>query len=142
MWIGEAADRAGVEASAIRFYEQSGVLPEPDRTNSGYRDYTDEEVDLIRFVRRARSLEIPLEDIRQIVDLRTHGEAPCQVVRQVMARESRAIETRIRELEELRAELLRLQEMAGEFSDNWPDGPCVCHLVEAEPAGRRAERSS
>lgn len=133
MQIGEAAARAGVEASAIRFYEQAGVLPAPERTASGYRDYTLDEVDLIRFVRRARSLGIPLEDVRQIVELRTRGEAPCGVVRRVMAREAAAIESRIRELEELRAELERLQRRAEEISDVWPEGPCVCHLVEAEP---------
>ncbi|MBW3667084.1 MAG: MerR family transcriptional regulator [Actinobacteria bacterium] len=132
MRIGEAAALAGLEPSTIRFYEQSGVLPAPERMASGYRDYTDEEVDLIRFVRRIRRLEIPLEDVRQIVELRNRGEAPCAVVREVMAREAAAIKSRIRELQELHGELERLQAKAGEFIDVWPQGPSVCQLVEAE----------
>jgi DNA-binding transcriptional MerR regulator len=134
MRIGEVALEAGLEASAIRFYEQRGVLPEPERTKSGYRSYHENDVDLIRFVKRARSLGIPLDDVRQIVDMRTNGEAPCQVVRQVMARETAAIETRIAGLQDLREELLRLQALADEVGDDWPDGACVCHIVESTTA--------
>ncbi|HEX6301231.1 MAG TPA: MerR family transcriptional regulator [Acidimicrobiia bacterium] len=139
MRIGEAAALADVETSAIRFYEQSGVLPAPERTAAGYRDYTDEQVDLIRFVRRNRSLEIPLDDIRQMVELRIRGEAPCGVVRKVMAPEAAAIDSRIRELQELRAELKRLQTKAAEITDVWPEGPCVCHLVEAESGSKQED---
>ncbi len=131
MRIGEAAAKAGVEASAIRFYEGSGVLPEPERTDSGYRVYHDDQVDLIRFVKRARSLGIPLDDVRQIVDLRTQGQAPCDVVRTVIAREATDIETRITELQGLRRELLRLQALAEKVTDDWPGGSCVCHIVES-----------
>ena len=131
MRIGEAAREAGVESSAIRFYEGSGVLPEPERTDSGYRVYRDDQVDLIRFVKRARSLGIPLDDVRQIVDLRTRGQAPCDVVRTVIRREAADIETRITELQGLRQELLRLQALAEEVTDDWPAGSCVCHIVES-----------
>ncbi len=131
MRIGEAAREAGVESSAIRFYEGSGVLPEPERTDSGYRVYHDDQVDLIRFVKRARSLGIPLDDVRQIVGLRTQGQAPCEVVRTVIRREAADIEIRIAELQGLRQELLRLQVMAEEVTDDWPAGSCVCHIVES-----------
>jgi DNA-binding transcriptional MerR regulator len=131
MRIGEAAAITGLEASAIRFYEQQGVLPTPRRTRSGYRSYDDADVELLGFVKRARSLEIPLDDIRQIVELRNGGQAPCAVVRTVIAREAATIETRIAALEDLRRELFRLQELAEEVVDDWPDGACVCHIVES-----------
>ena len=131
MRIGEAAARAGVEASAIRFYEGNGVLPAPERSESGYRLYGEDQVDLIRFVKRARSLEIPLDDIRQIVELRTGGQAPCAVVRTVIARQAAAIDARIAELEDLRREMTRLQQLAEQVADDWPDGACVCHIVES-----------
>ena len=131
MRIGEAAARAGVEASAIRFYEGNGVLPAPERSDSGYRLYGEDQVDLIRFVKRARSLEIPLDDIRQIVELRTGGQAPCAVVRTVIARQAAAIDARIAELEDLRREMTRLQGLAEQVADDWPDGACVCHIVES-----------
>ncbi len=132
MRIGEAAKATGLEATAIRFYEKQGVLPGPGRTDSGYRDYTQADVDLLRFVRRARSLEIPLDDVREIVGLRINDQAPCDVVRKVMAREMAAIESRINELEGLRDELARLQMKADEVGDDWPGGACVCPIVEAD----------
>ena len=132
MRIGEAAKAAGLEATAIRFYEKQGVLPHPERTDSGYRDYADEDVELLRFVRRARSLEIPLDDVRQIVELRTRGQAPCEVVRRVMTREAATIDARIAELQELRDELKQLRGLADRVADDWPGGDCVCHIVEAE----------
>ena len=131
MRIGDAAAEAGLGATAIRFYEKQGVLPGPERTDSGYRDYSDEDVDLLRFVRRARNLEIPLDDVRQIVELRTRGQVPCEVVRRVIAREATAIESRIAELQVLRDEFMRLQQLAEEVADDWPSGDCVCHIVEA-----------
>ena len=133
MRIGEAAAIAGLEASAIRFYEQQRVLPEPSRTESGYRAYGESEVELIRFVRRVRSLGVPLDDVREIVELRTRGQAPCEVVRKVMAREAVAIEARIAELQAMRHELIRLQALAEQEADDWPGGSCVCHIVEAAP---------
>ncbi len=131
MRIGEAAAEVGLDASTIRFYESAGLLPEPARTPAGYRDYGGENLDLMRFVKRARGLEIPLADIRQIVELRNRGQAPCRVVRDVIDREAVMIDARIEELKQLRAELRRLQKLAAEVADDWPSGACVCHVVES-----------
>ena len=134
MRIGEAAAEAGLEPTAIRFYEKHGVLPRPERTESGYRDYTDTDVALLRFVRRARSLGIPLDDVREIVELRIRGQAPCDVVRHAMTREAALIDSRIEELHALRDELLRLRELADQVADDWPGGDCVCHIVDSTTA--------
>lgn len=129
MRIGQAADRASIEPSAIRFYESAGVLPEPARTHSGYRAYTETDVELMRFVRRLRALELPLDDVREIVRLRVSGEAPCQPVRQAIAREANAVDDRISELIRLRSELGSLQERMQTVVDEWPNS-CVCHVIE------------
>ncbi|GBE25684.1 HTH-type transcriptional regulator HmrR [bacterium BMS3Bbin02] len=137
MRIGEAAEKAGLGATAIRFYEKEGVLPAPGRTASGYRDYTDADVSVLRFVRRARSLEIPLDDIREIVDLRTRGQAPCDVVRSVIAREAATIDARIEELQMLREELAQLSEVADKAVETLQGGDCVCHIIDVETAASR-----
>lgn len=133
MKIGEAARRSGVEASAIRFYESVGVLPEPVRTEAGYREYSGDDVELLSFVRRLRSLELPLDDVGEIVGLRTRGEAPCQAVREAIGREVTAIEARMEDLRRVSQDLARLQESAAGLVDEWP-GSCVCHVLEQTTA--------
>lgn len=133
MKIGEAARRSDLTASAIRFYEDSGLLPAPVRSSSGYRDYDESDVELLRFVRRLRSLELPLDDIQGIVNLRSRGEAPCQPVREAIDREAAAIEARIEDLSRLRDELEHLQNESAGVIDDWPNS-CVCHVVTASGA--------
>ena len=134
MRIGEAARLSGLEASAIRFYETGGIVPMPKRTGAGYRDYTADDVELLRFVRRLRSLEMPLDDVREIVGLRADGQAPCATVRSALAREAAAIDQRIEDLGRLRDELARLQTAAGQITDDWPT-TCVCHVLEPATIG-------
>jgi len=133
MRIGEVAGSVGVETSAIRYYESIGVLPEPDRTQSGYRSYSDADVGRMRFVTLARSLGVGLDDIRQILALRDEGEAPCGYVRGVLDRQVVAVKQRIEQLEELSVELDRLQRAARSLPDTSASDPCVCHLLQ--PAG-------
>jgi DNA-binding transcriptional MerR regulator len=118
-----------MEPSAIRFYESAGVLPAPTRSEAGYRVYGETEIELMRFVRRLRALELPLDDIREIVRLRVSGEAPCQPVRDAIAREAHAVDDRIEELTRLRTELRSLQKRMHSIVDEWPDS-CVCHVIE------------
>lgn len=129
MRIGEAAHLAGLEASAIRFYEAQGIVPVPRRTGAGYRDYSADDLELLRFVQRLRSLELPLDDVREIVGLRAVGRAPCATVRTALAREAAAIDQRIEDLRRLRDELARLRTAADQIDDDWPTS-CVCHALE------------
>ena len=133
MRIGEVGAVVGVEASAIRYYESAGVLPEPERTASGYRTYAPEDVERLRFVTLARSLGVGLDDIRQILGLRDQGEAPCSYVRGVLDDQVDAVKERISQLEDLSAELKRLQRVARTLPDTGSDDPCVCHILQ--PAG-------
>lgn len=129
MHIGEVARTVGLEASAIRYYETHGIVPPPERTPAGYRDYGADDVELLRFIRRLRSLELPLDDVREIVSLRTDGQPPCTQVRGAIAREAAAIDQRIDDLVRLRDELTRLQTQANKIRDDWPTS-CVCHVLE------------
>ena len=133
--IGDAAERTGLAPSAIRYYENSGVLPEAERTDSGYREYDDDDVDLLRFVARLRALEFPLSDVREIVALRRDGKAPCAAVRETISRETAAIETRIGDLQRLEKELRALEAEAKDLPDNWPTA-CVCNVLDPQSAMR------
>jgi len=130
MRIGEVAAAVRVETSTIRYYESIGVLPEPDRTASGYRSYTEADVERMRFVMLARSLGVGLDDIRQILGLRDNGEAPCGYVRGVLDRQVDAVRERIEQLEALAAELDRLQDAARTLPDTGSNDPCICHILQ------------
>ncbi len=80
MRIGELARQSGVPATALRYYEQLGLLPEPGRTESGYRVYGEEAVDRLAFIRAAQAVGLTLAEVRQVLGVRDAGEAPCRVV--------------------------------------------------------------
>jgi DNA-binding transcriptional MerR regulator len=128
--IGEVGNAVGVDPPTIRYYESVGVLPEPERTPSGYRAYSSADVGRLRFVTLARSLGIGLDDIRQILGLRDHGEAPCAYVRGVLDRQVDAVDERIVQLQALSEELRRLQRAAKTLPDIGAEDPCVCHILE------------
>jgi len=133
MRIGELGTAVGIDPPTIRYYESVGVLPEPGRTESGYRNYSQADVERLRFVSLARSLGVGLDDIRQILGLRDQGEAPCGYVRGVLDRQVDAVKERISQLEDLSAELEKLQRVARTLPDTDLDDPCVCHILQ--PSG-------
>ena len=69
MNIGQAAKASGVSAKMIRYYEQTGLIPAADRTDSGYRDYSDIDVHMLRFIRRARDLGFSVAEIGDLLNL-------------------------------------------------------------------------
>lgn len=131
MRIGEVAKVVGVDPPTIRYYESVGVLPEPDRTDSGYRAYSAADVERLRFVASARSLGVGLDDIRAILGLRDRGQAPCGYVRGVLDRQVDAVGEQIRRLEALLGELRRLQRLAGTLSDIGTEDPGVCPILQS-----------
>lgn len=130
MRIGELAESTGVEPPTIRYYESVGVLPSPDRTQAGYRDYVPADEKRLRFVTLTRSLGLALDDIREILALRDRGEAPCGYVRQLLDRQVSDTEERIGQLEDLAGELRRLRSLASTLPDLGSNDPCVCHILE------------
>lgn len=75
-----------VSANAIRLYETRGILPAAERTEAGYRTYANDDVEILRFVRRARALGLRLDEIRRIVDLQRQGAQPCGTVIELLER--------------------------------------------------------
>ena len=108
MKIGELAAAAGVNPKTIRYYESIGVLPEPARTGSGYRDYDESFIDRLTFIRSAQRLGVTLDEVREILALRERGEAPCGYVRGVLEAQLEGIGQRIRELHLLEEQLKKI----------------------------------
>lgn len=108
MWISELAERAGVAARTVRFYEEQGLLRKPERTQAGYREYDVATVDRLLFIKSAKSLGLTLADIGRVLELADTGERPCGRVESLVNGKVAEIDQRIEELQILRARLRSL----------------------------------
>lgn len=106
--VGEAAKAAGVTTRAVRLYEAKGLVPEPLRTNSGYRLFTDEDVETLAFVRRARSLGLSLDSIGEIMQIAKNG-APCDRTRSLLDQRVAQIDATMEDLRRLRETIVAAQ---------------------------------
>jgi DNA-binding transcriptional MerR regulator len=134
MRIGELAHQVGTNTKTIRFYEAQGLLPEPARTPSGYRDYGDEFVERLEFIRRGQAAGLSLREIAQIVAISDRGEAPCAHVRQLLADRREQVREGIAELEQLDEHLSALLEQKYRKSTEH-DRAAVCWILEATQPG-------
>ncbi len=107
MRIGEAAAASGCHFETIRYYERVGVLPRTDRRDNGYRDYTPEDVDKLRFVTRGRELGFSLDDIRSLLRLAGNSRMSCAEADRVARRHLVDVRLRIAELRRIAQELER-----------------------------------
>ncbi len=127
MRIGELARRTGVPPKTLRFYESSGLIPPPPRTPSGYRDYPDECVERVRFVKTAQAAGFTLAEIRGILAHSDRGERPCGAVKRLIALRMEEVERKLKALEETRA---RLAELArGARSRTCRPGDRFCRII-------------
>ncbi|MEO3750012.1 heavy metal-responsive transcriptional regulator [Streptomyces sp. B6B3] len=98
MRIGTLAHSAGVTTKTIRFYERSGLLPEPPRTPSGYRDYPPESAERLEFIRAAQAAGLSLREIRLVLRVRDGGVPHCASTAELLAAQLRRVEQRILDL--------------------------------------------
>lgn len=101
----ELAQLTGVSTDTLRHYERKGVLGIPARSQGGYRLYPPEAVGRVRLVRRALAIGFTLHDLGAALSERERGGAPCRNVRALVAERLAELETRLRDLVELRDEL-------------------------------------
>lgn len=126
MRTSELAGRAGVNAETLRYYERRGLLREPPRTTSGYRDYPSAAVELLRFIKRAQELGFTLDEVEELLHLDAGGPESCDAAR-VLAEARRAdLEARI-------ADLQRMSNSLGELvaTCERPRTDRSCALLEA-----------
>lgn len=112
MRTGEAAAAAGMTAKTLRFYEESGLLPAAKRSSNGYRDYSQESVTRLEFIRRGQAAGLALAQIREILALRDAGETPCTHVQELLAEQLADVDDQITELMALRSAVAGLHASA------------------------------
>jgi MerR family transcriptional regulator, mercuric resistance operon regulatory protein len=102
MRTGEVAGRARVNIQTLRYYERCGLLAEPPRSPSGYRDYSARTVDLLRFVKRAQELGFTLREIKELLQLADGGPDGCDRARVLAEAHMAGLDRKIRDLTRMR----------------------------------------
>ena len=136
MNIGKAAAASGVSAKMIRYYESIDLLAAARRTDAGYRFYTDEDVHVLRFIRRARDLGFSLADIAELLALWRDQRRASADVKRIALEHVVALERKIAELQGMADTLRTLA--AHCHGDARPDCPI---LTDLDAAGRSHERA-
>ena len=121
--IGEAAERSGFSASALRYYEGLGLVEPSDRTEAGYRVYDDEALRRLAFIARAKQLGCSLDEIADLVAI-WDGERCAPVQRRFHELVTTKLVETERQIDELSAFSTQLREAAARLSGSALDGPC------------------
>lgn len=106
--IGQVAKRAGVGVETVRFYEREGLLEEPERRPSGYRQFDATIVDRLRFIRRAKELGFTLKEIKELLSLKLDPSTTCADVKGRAEAKIADIEARITSLGRMKRALVKL----------------------------------
>ncbi len=128
--IGEVAKLTKVAVSAIRYYEEIGLVSPAAKSESKYRYYLPSDISLIKFIKKSQSLGFNLDEIREILEERSKGKSPCPKVRKIAEKKIQELEQKIRELEKLeRAIHSYITECTGEL-DSMPEDQRICHMID------------
>ncbi|SEO18839.1 transcriptional regulator, MerR family [Pseudorhodobacter antarcticus] len=135
MNIGEAAKASGVSAKMIRYYEATGLIPAAGRTGAGYRVYTGTEVQMLRFIRRARDLGFPVDKIEELLALWRDRSRHSADVKRLAQEQIDGLERKIAEMQAMKDSLQHLADAC--CGDHRPDCPILTDLGSG-PVGQRA----
>lgn len=121
--IGQAAARSGVSAKMVRHYESLGLLPEVKRTDSGYRQYGEKEVHMLRFIRRARDLGFGMAEIAELLKLWQNRRRSSASVKRIALEHVADLQRRIIEMTAMKQTLEQLA--SGCQGDHRPECPIL-----------------
>lgn len=130
MNIGEAALASGVSAKMIRHYESVRLLPPALRTDSGYRQYFDKDVNMLRFIRHSRDLGFSIEQIRELLNLWQNRQRASRQVKQLAQAHIAELDAKLNELQTIKATLEHLVHCC--HGDDRPDCPIIDSLEMAK----------
>lgn len=131
MRIGQLADAAGVTTKTLRFYEARGLLPEPERSPSGYREYDEDVLDRLGFIRDAQLAGLTLAEIASVLELKDTGAGACEHTTALVHRHLVELDARIASLEATRSRLTELAARAARLDPSDCSDPHRCQVIAA-----------
>lgn len=129
MRIGELAAATGTTTKTLRFYDNIGLLSPTERAANGYRDYGQDAVSRLNFIHRGRTAGLTLGQIREVIDIRDAGDAPCDHVHRLLTARVADIDRQIADLHALRAALVRRRDHAETADPSTCAAETVCRYV-------------
>jgi len=136
--VGQAARKTGLSAKAIRLYELRGLLPTVPRSAVGYRLFNKADIEVLRFIRQARTIGLHLDEIAEVLVLQRSGQAPCERVLAMLDAHLSEIDNVLSDLYAVRSALAEahLAARASRQPDQ-PDQPAViCQIIQGSSDGR------
>jgi DNA-binding transcriptional MerR regulator len=134
--IGALAAAAGVSAPTIRYYEEIGLLPVPDRTAAGRRSYSRADVERLRFIRRSRDFGFSIDEVRRLANMSVTAAGDCTAVRDLAATQLRTVRERLAELRGLEQSLMGFVGLCDTACAGGPVRDCAVFEDLGAPASR------
>jgi DNA-binding transcriptional MerR regulator len=129
MRIGALAEISGLSTQTIRYYESIDLLPDPDRTPSGYREYTDDAAERLRFIRDSQAAGLTLAEVQTLLSMKDAGTTTCSHTLSFLDRHVAEIDEQIERLRAARAEMLDLAERARRLDPATCTDPNRCQVI-------------
>jgi len=130
MKIGQLSERTDCKIETIRYYERIALLPEPERTESGYRIYDESHLKRLVFIRRSRELGFTIEEIRTLLDLVDGGDYTCCDVKKITLKHVQSVQEKIEDLKKLEKTLSKIASQCS--GDSTPDCPIIDSLFDSQ----------
>ena len=140
--VSKLAEQAGTSADTVRYYERIGLLPETERSPSGYRLYGDEAVERLRFIKQAQRFGLRLEAIGELLDVRRRGLCPCGHTRRMLEERVAELDEEMSSLARLRADIATMIEEIPESVTPGADWQCSSELIQIRPANPLRDRAT
>ncbi len=132
--VSKLADQVGTSADTVRYYERIGLLPEADRSASGYRLYGEEAVERLRFIKRAQRFGLRLEAIGALLDVRRNGLCPCGHTRKLLEDRVAELDEEMSSLAQLRDDIVTMIDELPESAPPTADRQCGSDLIQIRSA--------
>ncbi len=129
MRIGQLASTCGVSTKTIRYYESIGLLGGPDRTDSGYRDYSTDAVERLRFIRDAQASGLTLTEITSVLEMKDAGQSSCAHTRELLHSHLDELDEQITRLQATRIQLAELTARADTLDPAACSDPHRCQVI-------------
>ncbi|PSO70539.1 MAG: heavy metal-responsive transcriptional regulator [Cyanobacteria bacterium SW_10_48_33] len=144
--IGELSRRVNLPTQTIRYYERLGLITPPERTASQYRLYSEEAIERLQFIQKAKIFGLSLDEIKQLIEVRTEGIPPCTSLQKMVKQHIHDLDQHIQEMLTFRQELARrYEQIDASLSDSKPtEESCngkICGLIEKDSEDETRKKS-